>query len=73
MTHLVDYSKGGSHLNPLTPHYFKFYFFMRKQHFSTDSDENSETTFVNKSESESHLAVIIAVVSFVILLVCFSK
>lgn len=46
---------------------------MRKQHFSTDSDENPETTFVNKSESESHLAVIIAVVSFVILLVCFSN
>jgi hypothetical protein len=46
---------------------------MRKQNVPTGSNEDPHTTFINKAESESRLAVIIAVVSFVILLICFSK
>jgi hypothetical protein len=46
---------------------------MRKQNVPTGADEDPHTTFINKSESESRLAVIIAVVSFVILMACFLR
>jgi hypothetical protein len=46
---------------------------MRKQNLPTGAEEDPLTTFINKAESESRLAVIIAVVSFILLLICFSK
>jgi hypothetical protein len=46
---------------------------MRKQNVPTGADEDPHTTFINQSESESRLAVIIAVISFILLLICFSK
>lgn len=46
---------------------------MRKQNVSTGFPEDPHTTFTNKSESESRLAVIIAVLSFITLLVCLFR
>jgi hypothetical protein len=45
---------------------------MSKQNVPMDSDEDPLAAFINKSESESRIAVIIAVISLITLLACFS-